>query len=43
MVIKVFNSIKSKIIPYGFILFSIGFLGYILVKVFEHYITKYIL
>ncbi len=38
-----FNSIKSKIIPYGFTLFSIGFLGYILVKVFEHYIAKYVL
>jgi len=43
MIIKIFNSIKSKILPYGFIFFSIGFLGYILVKVFEHYISKYIL
>ena len=35
MVIKIFNSIKSKIIPYGFSLFSMVFLGYMLVKVFE--------
>jgi len=43
MIIKIFNSIKSKILPYRFILFSIVFLGYILIKLFEHYISKYIL
>jgi hypothetical protein len=40
---KMFKHIKSKIIPYCFTLFSIVFLGYILIKVLEHYITKYIL
>jgi hypothetical protein len=36
MIIKIFNSIKSKILPYRFILFSIVFLGFILIKLFEH-------
>jgi hypothetical protein len=41
-VIKTGNVIKSKIIPYGFSLFSIGFLVFILTNVVNHYLTKYI-
>ena len=37
------NNVKSKIIPYGFTLFSLVFVGYILVEVVQHYLTKYIL
>jgi hypothetical protein len=38
-----YKNIKSKIIPYGFSLFSIGFVGYILVSAINHYILKYLL
>ena len=37
-----FKNQKSKIFIYGFIFFSIAFLGFILINVFEHYIIKYI-
>jgi hypothetical protein len=40
--IKTGNIIKSKIIFYGFSLFSIGFLVFILTNVVNHYLTKYI-
>ena len=40
-VIKTVNIIKSKVIPYGFSLFSIGFLVFILTNVVNHYL-KYI-
>jgi hypothetical protein len=36
------DNIKSKIIPYGFSLFSIIFVNYILVNVINHYLSKYI-
>jgi hypothetical protein len=41
-VIKTGNVIKSKILSYGFSLFSIGFLVFILTNVVNHYMTKYI-
>jgi|GEM_PF-1812139 len=41
-VIKIGNIIKSKIISYSFLLFSIGFLVFILANVFNHYLTKYL-
>ncbi len=40
-VIKI-DHIKSKVIPYGFSLFSIGFLVFILTNVVNHYLTKYV-
>jgi hypothetical protein len=40
--IKIGNIIKSKIRSYGFSLFSIGFLVFILINVLNHYLTKYI-
>jgi len=40
-VIKTGN-IKSKVIPYSFSLFSIGFLVFILTNVVNHYLTKYV-
>jgi hypothetical protein len=40
--IKTGNIIKSKVIPYGFSLFSSGFLVFILTNVVNHYLTKYI-
>jgi hypothetical protein len=40
--IKTGNIIKSKIRSYGFSLFSIGFLVFILTNVLNHYLTKYI-
>ena len=40
--IKTFNIIKSKRTSYGFSLFSIGFLVFILTNVVNHYLTKYI-
>ena len=42
LVIKTVNIIKSKVIPYGFSLFSSGFLVFILTNVVNHYLTKYI-
>jgi len=40
-VIKI-AKIKSKIISYGFSLFSIGFLVFILTNVVNYYLTKYV-
>jgi len=40
-VIKI-DKIKSKIISYGFSLFSIGFLVFILTNVVNYYLTKYV-
>lgn len=42
LVIKTVNIIKSKIIPYSFSLFTIGFLVFVLTNVVNHYLTKYI-
>jgi heme O synthase-like polyprenyltransferase len=42
-VIKTGNIIKSKILSYGFSLFSIGFLIFILTNVVNHYLTIYTL
>jgi hypothetical protein len=41
-VIKTGNIIKSKIIPYTFSFFSIGFLALLLANVVNHYLIKYL-
>ena len=33
------TNVKSRIIPIGLSLFSIGFIGYILIGVFIHYLS----
>ena len=40
---KYLRNIKSKIVPYSFSLFSIIFVGYILISVVIYYYSKYIL
>jgi hypothetical protein len=35
------KDIKSQIISIGFSLFSIGFIGYLLIGVLNHYLSKY--
>ena len=40
--IKIKDINQTKIITYGFVLFSIGFVGYILISVMGHYLIKYI-
>jgi len=37
-----FKNVKPKIFTYGFVFFSIVFLGFILMNVIGHYISKYI-
>ena len=37
------RNIKSKVVPYSFSLFSIFFIGYILISVLNYYYSKYIL
>ena len=36
-------NIKSKVIPYGFSLFSVIFVGYVLISVLNYYYSKYII
>jgi hypothetical protein len=36
------NKVKSKIVPYAFSMFSIGFVLYLLIGALQHYLNKYI-
>ena len=40
---KYLRNIKSKLVPYSISLFSIIFVGYILISVINYYYSKYIL